>query len=121
MPTELSNDHPPEWALFGATGVTDALVLEEARKRGHRPMLIGRYLAKLNPLAAPHRLPVARATLEDGAALASVIGGRRLLLNVAGPASVTGLPLIRAALAAGWIYHRLGFVRKQPSPSTPPS
>lgn len=104
MSNELANAHMPEWAMFGATGVTGKLVLARAVARGHRPLLIGRDPEKLRALGAPHNLPVLQAQLEDEAAIKAGLAGRRLLLNVAGPFAVTGRPLIRAALAAGVHY-----------------
>jgi saccharopine dehydrogenase (NAD+, L-lysine-forming) len=90
--------------IFGATGLTGQLVLDQAILRGHRPILMGRDPRRLQTLAAPHRLAIVPATLEDRAAITSALTGRRLLLNVAGPFSRTGLPLIRAALSAGVHY-----------------
>lgn len=104
MTTELANAHQPAWALYGATGLTGKLVLEQAIRRGHRPMLIGRDRQKLERLAAPHGLPVVQATLEDTPAIAQALAGQRLLLNVAGPFDLTGMPLMRAALSAGVHY-----------------
>jgi len=104
MTKELANAYPHDWALFGATGVTGKLVLDQALKRGHRPMLIGRDLKKLEDLAAPHGLRVVRAALDEAPIITSALAGRRLLLNVAGPFSRTGEPLIRASLAAGVHY-----------------
>jgi short subunit dehydrogenase-like uncharacterized protein len=104
MTKKLANAHLSDWALFGATGLTGKLVLEQALRRGHRPMLIGRDLRRMKALAAPHGLPVVQATLKGKAEITSALIGRRLLLNVAGPFSQTGAPLIEAALSAGVNY-----------------
>lgn len=119
MPDRLANAHdsgapspadPPQkgrtspFALYGAGGVTGRLVLAAALRRGHRPTLIGRDLTKLHAIAEPHGLPVKEARLDDPAALANALAGRSRLLNVAGPFTVTGPPLIDAALNAGVSY-----------------
>ena len=104
MTIELANAHANDVALFGATGMTGRMVLDQAVKHGLRPLLIGRDLEKLQAAALPHGLPVAQAALEDQAKIVSALSGRRLLLNVAGPFATTGLPLIRAALSAGVHY-----------------
>ncbi|MCA3750548.1 MAG: NAD(P)H-binding protein [Phenylobacterium sp.] len=104
MSLELANDHPNAWALFGATGVTGQMVLEQAMQRGHRPLLVGRDPQRLMALAAPRGLEFRQANLADPESLAVALKGRRALLNVAGPFSETGVPLIRAALSAGLSY-----------------
>ena len=55
-------------------------------------------------LAAPRGLEFRQANLADPESLAVALKGRRALLNVAGPFSETGVPLIRAALSAGLSY-----------------
>lgn len=108
MTHELANAHRGDrsgsWAIFGATGVTGRLVLEEALRRGHRPTLIGRDRRKLQDLAAAYDLPVVQATLEDTSTIASALASGSVLLNVAGPFSRTCRPLVHAALAAGVAY-----------------
>ena len=39
-----------EWMLYGAYGKTGRLILDEALRRGHRPMLAGRDGARLAAL-----------------------------------------------------------------------
>ena len=88
-----------KWALFGATGVTGQLILARAIARGLRPTLAGRDAAALERLAAPHGLATAVASLDDAAALRGALRDHRLILNAAGPYSITSRPLIDAALA----------------------
>lgn len=99
MSAELANVHSKSWALFGSTGVTGQLTLEKALRRGHRPTLVGRDLAKLKLQAKPHRLEVRHATLEDADSLRDAIAGHRVVLNVAGPFKRTAQPIINSALA----------------------
>jgi len=92
------------WLLYGATGYTGRLVVEEAVRRGLSPVLAGRDPEKLARLAGPLGLEARAASLDDPARLARALAGIQVVLNAAGPFSRTAAPLAAACLAAGAHY-----------------
>jgi short subunit dehydrogenase-like uncharacterized protein len=108
------------WGIYGATGVTGRLIVAEAVARGHRPVLLGRSEVTLRPLAeewglewrafelVEQRAEVAMGNLEptDMAPeeLGAPLGGLAVVLNAAGPFSVTVASLLDSCLAAGVSY-----------------
>ena len=84
------------WMLYGAYGTTGRLVLEDALRRGHRPVLAGRDVTKLQHLHQVTGLDTAHLPLERGAELRTVLAGVRCVLLAAGPYEITG-PAVRAA------------------------
>ncbi len=85
--------------IYGATGYTGELVVEEAQKRGLAPIVAGRDPAKVAALGARTGLPT-RAFGVDTPDL----GGVTVLLNCAGPFSRTARPLVDACLRTGVHY-----------------
>lgn len=96
--------HHRPWMLYGAYGLTGRLILAEALRRGHRPVLTGRDAERLRALAAAHGLACRVASLDEPGELAASLDGVDLVLNAAGPFSETGPPLIEACLQAGTCY-----------------
>lgn len=92
------------WLIYGATGDTGRLIVEEAIRRGHKPVLAGRSQEKLRALAEPLGLEWVAFGLDDPPALHKVAQGASLILNVAGPFSNTSAPIVRACLEAGISY-----------------
>ncbi|MEQ8676456.1 MAG: saccharopine dehydrogenase NADP-binding domain-containing protein [Aggregatilineales bacterium] len=86
------------WMIYGAYGYTGILVIEEAIKRGHRPMLAGRSEAKLQPLATRYDLPYRAFALNDSDAIAAELHDIDILYHAAGPFIYTSDPMIRACL-----------------------
>lgn len=86
------------WALYGATGYTGKLIVEEAVKRGHRPLLLGRSEQKLRAVADPHGLPSRAVPLDDPGGLRAAIDGVKLVLHAAGPFVKTWEPMVNACL-----------------------
>src|SRR5262245_10906902 len=84
------------WILYGAYGTPGRLILEEALRRGHRPLLAGRAPARLRALGDAPGLTAVPLPLEDGRALRTALSGVRCVLLAAGPYQLTG-PLMRAA------------------------
>ena len=84
------------WMLYGAYGRTGRLILDEALRRGHRPILAGRDAAKLQQLQHATGLDTAHLTLERGGELRTALSGARCVVLAAGPYEVTG-PRMRAA------------------------
>ena len=92
------------WMLYGAYGMTGRLILDEALRRGHRPVLAGRDAAKLQELQQATALDTVRLDLERRAELRAALSRVPCAVLAAGPYEVTG-PLMRAAcLEAGCSY-----------------
>lgn len=88
------------WMLYGATGFTGELIVEEAVRRGHKPVLAGRSAAKLEPVAARYGLPFVAVDLQDSAKLSSEVAKVGAVVHAAGPFIHTAEPMRQACLAA---------------------
>src|SRR5262245_42067585 len=84
------------WMLYGAYGMTGRLILDEALRRGHRPILAGRDAARLQQLQRGTALDAAHLPLERASELRAALSGTRCVVLAAGPYEVTG-PIMRAA------------------------
>lgn len=84
--------------IYGATGYTGQLVAEEAVRRGHRPLLVGRSQAKLEPIARRLGLDWTVADLGDERTLREAVADVELVFHAAGPFIHTSAPMIRACL-----------------------
>lgn len=84
--------------LYGANGFTGKLVVEEAVKRGHRPILAGRSEAKLKPLADKFGLEFRSFGLDEPLRLAAALHDVDLVFHAAGPFQYTSKPVIQACL-----------------------
>jgi short subunit dehydrogenase-like uncharacterized protein len=89
------------WILYGAYGKTGRLILDDALRRGHRPLLAGRDSAQLRALREATGLETAHLPLEDGGALRAALSGVKCVLLAAGPYQRTGPPMRAACLDAG--------------------
>ncbi len=94
----------PDWMIYGATGYTGQLVAEAAVAGGHRPLLAGRSVGKLQPLAERLNLDYVAVDLEDAAALAQAVSRVKLVYHAAGPFIHTSAPMLRACLNSGAHY-----------------
>jgi short subunit dehydrogenase-like uncharacterized protein len=92
------------WMIYGANGYTGELIAREAARRGLAPMLAGRSVEKIAPLAGSLGLGHRCFDLGDPAALGAGISGMALVLHCAGPFSSTARPMMEACLAAGAHY-----------------
>ena len=92
------------WMIYGTYGFTGRLIVEEALRRGHRPILAGRDLGKLQRLSDELGLPFRRVDLNNSAALREAIGDCKLVLNTAGPFAKTSAKLIESCLRVGCHY-----------------
>lgn len=88
------------WMIYGATGYTGRLVVQEAVRRGLTPVLAGRDASRLADLARPLGLDIRVAPIADARALARSLDGIQVVLNAAGPFSSTAAPVAAACLAA---------------------
>lgn len=85
-----------EWMLYGAYGTTGRLVLDEALRRGHRPVLAGRDRARLEALGRATGLVTRCVSLDDNAGMRQALAETCCVLLAAGPYHVTG-PAMRGA------------------------
>ena len=96
-------DTNERWMLYGAYGTTGRLILEDAMRRGHRPLLAGRDPARLSALAAKTCLEAVALSL-DSPLSANKFACVSAVLNAAGPFFATGAPVRRLCLEAGVSY-----------------
>jgi saccharopine dehydrogenase (NAD+, L-lysine-forming) len=86
------------WIIYGANGVSGRLVLAEALRRGHRPILGGRD-PSIHALGEAHKLEAVCVGLEDAAGLAALLKRGSRVLHIAGPYAVTAAPMLDACIA----------------------
>lgn len=94
-------------AVHGATGFTGGLVVAELERRGITPILVGRDETRLRAAALGAGVPDAEirvAELADSGALTAAFAGAEAVVNAAGPFTLWGEPVVRAAIAAGAHY-----------------
>ncbi|WP_199791143.1 MULTISPECIES: saccharopine dehydrogenase NADP-binding domain-containing protein [unclassified Streptomyces] len=95
-------------AVYGATGHTGRLVTAELLARGQQVILAGRGEERLRALAAelaaPDRVGVLTAPIDDAAALRRLCEQADALNHCAGPFTTTGAPVAAAAAEAGIPY-----------------
>ena len=90
--------------LYGVYGATGSLILDEALRRGHRPVLAGRDGARLAALAQRTGLSAVHLPLENGGRLRSALAEVSCVLLAAGPYHLTGPAMRAACLDAGCSY-----------------
>jgi short subunit dehydrogenase-like uncharacterized protein len=90
--------------LYGASGYTGRLVAAELARRGVEHVLSGRDIAKLEPLGAEHGAPVRAVPLDDQAGLRDLLADAGAVINCAGPFTLAGDALVRAAVDSGTHY-----------------
>jgi len=90
--------------LYGASGYTAGLIIEQAAAYGLTPVLAGRSEAKIRPLAERHGLAYRIADLGDAAALDRALADLPVVLHCAGPFSRTARPMQEACLRQGTHY-----------------
>ncbi len=100
----MSGMQDKTWMIYGANGYTGELIAREAVRRGEKPLLAGRSLAKVQPLASELGLEARAFALEDVAQAAAHLKDCRLVMHCAGPFSVTARPMMQACLRAGVHY-----------------
>jgi len=87
-----------KWMIYGATGYTGGLIVEEALQRGHSPVLAGRDGAALRVLAERSGLRHAVFPLDDDEAAAKELIDVDAVLHCAGPFIRTSSSMVRACL-----------------------
>jgi hypothetical protein len=96
--------------VYGATGYTGRMIVEELGRRGLPIVLAGRNGPELERLGRElgERTEIRRASVDDPSSLRAMLSGATVLVNAAGPFSVTGRPLVEAAIEAGCHYLDIG-------------
>ncbi len=84
--------------IYGANGYTGELIAREAARRGLKPILAGRSLAKIEPLARELALTARSFSLEDRKSLEYTLKEVDFVLHCAGPFSITSRPLVESCL-----------------------
>lgn len=87
-----------QWMIYGANGYTGTLLVDEAARRGAKPVVAGRNAAALKPIADKYGLEMRVFGLDDDAALDRGLAGIGTLLLAAGPFSATSKPALKACL-----------------------
>ncbi|MGH8105429.1 MAG: saccharopine dehydrogenase NADP-binding domain-containing protein, partial [Arenimonas sp.] len=92
------------WMIYGANGYTGKMAVERAISYGQRPVLAGRSLASIEPLAKQYGLPVRAFALDDPHVVKKNLEGMKVVLHCAGPFSATSAPMLEACLETGTHY-----------------
>jgi short subunit dehydrogenase-like uncharacterized protein len=95
---------PKPLLIYGVTGYTGRLMLDEALARGHKPIISGRSPDAVRAVAAAHGLEARPARLDDPAAMRAALDGVGVVLHCAGPFMHTAGPMLDACLTAGAHY-----------------
>jgi len=90
--------------LYGAYGFTGELIAEAAVRHGLTPILSGRSMEKLAPLAERLDLDPVVINLQDETRLKDILNEIDVVLNVAGPFVHTARPIIQACLGTRTSY-----------------
>ncbi|MCD6061325.1 MAG: hypothetical protein K0S16_1636 [Moraxellaceae bacterium] len=93
-----------QWMIYGANGYTGELIAREARMRGLKPVLAGRNVEKLRPLAQELQLDFRAFSLEMAYEVDRGLKDIGLVLHCAGPFSHTSAPMIAGCLRHGAHY-----------------
>lgn len=84
--------------IYGATGYTGKLIVEEALKRGLKPVLAGRSADKLAALTADNELEFRVFDLSKRVVIAEQLKDIDIVLHCAGPFSATARQMMAACL-----------------------
>ena len=87
-----------KWMIYGASGYTGKLIIEEAVKRGLSPVLAGRSEDKLQPLAVDNGLEYRVFDLSKRVVIAEQLQDIAVVLHCAGPFSATAKSVMSACL-----------------------
>jgi len=89
---------PKPWMIYGANGYTGELIAREAVGRGLTPVLVGRSVAKVGPLAASLGLKSRVFDFNNAETIGKGVVGMGVVLHCAGPFSATATPMMAACL-----------------------
>jgi short subunit dehydrogenase-like uncharacterized protein len=88
------------WMLYGANGYTAQLTIPKALAAGLKPILAGRTLSAIEPLAHKYGLPYRVFPLDDVAQVARELEDCELVLHCAGPFIDTASVMLQACIAS---------------------
>jgi short subunit dehydrogenase-like uncharacterized protein len=94
----------PRLLIYGATGYSGGLIVEQALARGLRPVIAGRDRQAVASMAEAYGLEWRVARVDEPSNLRSMMATVTVLLNAAGPFAATSAPLIDACVATGIHY-----------------
>lgn len=92
------------WMLYGAYGYTGKLIAQEAKNRGHSPLLAGRSREKLLPFAEQFNMDHEILDLRNEDKLMKILKNVDLVFHAAGPYKYTSEPMVKACLKTGTNY-----------------
>lgn len=95
---------PTPLLLYGANGYTGMLIAKLASAYGIRPLIAGRTLINLQPLADELDLPYRVIDLDDSNELKKVLAEVKVVLHCAGPFTATARQMVEACLETGVHY-----------------
>lgn len=93
-----------KWMLYGATGFTGKLIIQEAVAAGLRPTIAGRSEEALQALAKQYDLDYQCFSLESPPQVALQLKGFQAVYHAAGPFIYTSETMVQACLLAGVHY-----------------
>lgn len=93
-----------KWLIYGATGYTGKLVVEEALKRGLTPVVAGRSETKLKEIVSDNGLECRIFDLSQRVVIAEQLKDIDVVLNCAGPFSATAKAMMAACLHSNTHY-----------------
>ena len=88
------------WLLYGAYGYTGRLIAQQAKNRGHDPIIAGRSAEKLVSLAEKLDLDYRVFDLKDEEKVLKIVKEFDLVFHAAGPFKYTSNPMLKACLKA---------------------
>ena len=92
------------WLLYGATGFTGELIVEEAVRQGMKPVIAGRSEARIREMAEKFGLEWKVFSLDDPQSIRAGIRGFACVLHAAGPFIYTAEPMMLACIDEGAHY-----------------
>ena len=94
----------PKLLIYGATGYSGRLIVQQALARGLRLIIAGRDTQAIRAMGEACDLEWQAARVDDPVRLRSMTASATVLLNAAGPFAATTAPLIDACIATGTHY-----------------
>ena len=88
------------WMIYGANGYTGELIAQRGKAMGLAPILAGRQLDKIRPIADRLGFEARAFPLDDPSAIDGGLDGVGLVLHCAGPFSATARPMIDGCVRA---------------------
>ncbi len=87
-----------QWLIYGASGFTADLIIQQALEKEQYPIIAGRDPEKISAIADKYKLPFRIFSLDHPDEIVKNLSDISLVLNCAGPFVHTSLPLVDACL-----------------------